>query len=128
MALATQSWQKALLVATGAAMILVQFGMESSRGYWFIGALAVLAVVKEIRLPSALGALISQLAAASYMSYLAHPVVLHLTKFVLPTRHDVALTLLLTYFGTLAAGLAGALLWQQISKQALDLFRRGKAA
>jgi acyl-CoA synthetase (AMP-forming)/AMP-acid ligase II len=128
MALATKSWQKTLLVATGAAMIMIQFGWESSRGYWFIGALAVLALVKEVRLPASLGAIVSQLAAASYMSYLAHPVVLHLTKFVLPTRHDVAITLLLTYFGTLAAGLAGALLWQQISKRALDLFHRGKAA
>ncbi len=122
--LATKSWQKLLLVAIGSVIVSVQFGLEGSRAFWFIGALAVLAVVKEVRLPSVFGGIVSQLAAASYMSYLAHPLVLHFTKFVLPTRHDVPVTIFLSYAGTLAAGLVGAAIWQQVSKGTLALFNR----
>jgi hypothetical protein len=114
--LAAKSWHKTALVAAGSAVALVQFGVESSRAYWFIAALMVLAAVKELRMPERLGGMVAQIAAASYMAYLAHPVVLHFTKFVLPTRHDAAITILLTYFGTLAAGLAGNRVWQQFSK------------
>ncbi|MCW1922210.1 AMP-binding protein [Luteolibacter arcticus] len=122
--LARKPWQRPLLVAIGSVIVCLQFGLEGSRAYWFMGALVVLALVKEVRLPAAIGGIVSQLAAASYMSYLAHPLVLHVTKFVLPTRHDVAITIFLSYFGTLAAGLVGAAIWQQISKVTLEIFNR----
>jgi hypothetical protein len=115
MALAGKAWQKALLVAVGGAVSLIQFGPETSRPYWFIAGILVLAMVKEVRVKPVIAGIVTQLAAASYMAYLAHPLVLHLTKFVLPTRHDALVTILLTYFGTLAAGLAGALLWQRVA-------------
>lgn len=121
MALATRAWQKGLLVITAGAVAMIQFGPETSRPYFFVAGLAVLALVKEIRVKPLLAGIISQVAAGSYMAYLAHPVVLHLTKFVLPTRHDVLLTILLTYLGTIAAGLAGAWLWQRVAAIASGL-------
>lgn len=132
MALAGKAWQKTLLVMAGAWVSLVQFGPETSRPYWFIAGLAVLAVVKEVRVTPMVAGIVSQLAAASYMAYLAHPLVLHLTKFVLPTRHDAMITILLTYFGTLLAGLAGAQAWQRLSMVVSRLLeargpRRGRA-
>lgn len=128
-AVASKAWQKILLVAIGSAVVAWQFGLESSRPYWFVGSLVVLATVKEIRLPAWLGGLVSQLAAASYMAYLAHPLVLHITKFELPKRvgffHDnVPAAIFLTYFLTLAAGLVGAAVWQQVSTRTSELFSR----
>jgi hypothetical protein len=122
--LATKSWQRLLLVVIGSVIVSKQFEFTPSRAYWFMGALVVLALVKEVRLPTAIGGIISQLAAASYMAYLAHPLVLHMTRFVLPTRHDVPVTIFLSYVGTLAAGLVGAAIWQQVSKVTLELFNR----
>jgi predicted PurR-regulated permease PerM len=89
----------------------------------------VLAAIKEVRLPAWLGGVVSQLAAASYMAYLAHPLVLHITKYVLPEKiaffHDnVPAAIFLTYFGTLAAGLVGTVIWQQVSSRTLELFNR----
>ncbi len=124
MALATKSWQKALLIVTGGAMAFLQFGSQSSRPYWFIGALLILAAIKEIRLPAKLGGIVSQLAAASYMAYLAQPLILHITKFMLPTRDNVPITIALSYLGTLAAGLVGTMVWQQVTKRTLELFSR----
>jgi acyl-CoA synthetase (AMP-forming)/AMP-acid ligase II len=128
-ALASKAWQKALLVCIGSAVVAEQFGIENSRTYWFVGALVVLAVIKEVRLPSCLGGVVSQLAAATYMAYLAHPLVLHVTKFVLPERvaffHDnVPAAILLSYFGTLAAGLVGTAIWHRVSTGTLELFNR----
>jgi hypothetical protein len=114
-ALASKTWQKLLLILVGGGVSLIQFGPETSRPYWFIAGLVVLAIVREVRIRPLFAGIMSQIAAASYMAYLAHPIVLHLTKFVLPTRHDVLITILLTYFGTIAAGLAGALLWQHLA-------------
>jgi acyl-coenzyme A synthetase/AMP-(fatty) acid ligase len=133
-AVASKAWQKVLLVTIGSAVVVWQFGFESSRPYWFVSALVILAIIKEIRLPSWLGGAVSQLAAASYMAYLAHPLVLHVTKFVLPQKvaffHDnVASAVVLTYLGTLAAGLIGTVIWQQVSTHTLELFnRRAKQA
>ncbi len=84
-------------------------------------------------MPAWLGGAVAQLAAASYMAYLAHPLVLHLTKFVLPARMEffrdnVPASILFAYLGTLADGLIGAGLWQYLSKLALDLFGRKAAA
>jgi predicted PurR-regulated permease PerM len=59
------------------------------------------------------------------MAYLAHPVVLHMTKFVLPTRNDALVTVILTYFGTIAAGMAGAWIWQQVTAGVSGLFSVG---
>jgi hypothetical protein len=131
--LATKSWQKALLVAIGSVVICAQFGFESSRAYWFMGALVVLALVKEVRLPSAIGGIVAQLAAASYMAYLAHPLVLHITKFVLPKKiaffqDNVPAAIILTYVGTLAAGLVGTWIWQQVSQLTLERFNRRETA
>jgi acyl-coenzyme A synthetase/AMP-(fatty) acid ligase len=131
--LATKPWQKALLVAIGSAVICAQFGFESSRAYWFMGALVVLALVKEVRLPSAIGGVVSQLAAASYMAYLAHPLVLHITKFVLPKKiaffqDNVPAAIILTYVGTLVAGLVGTWIWQQVSHLTLERFNRRETA
>jgi hypothetical protein len=125
-ALASKAWQRTLLVCIGTAVVTWQFGLESSRTYWFIGGLMVLAVIKEVRLPSWLGGAVSQLAAASYMAYLAHPLVLHITKFVLPKKiaffyDNVPAAIILTYVGTLAAGLAGTVIWQGISTGTLKL-------
>jgi hypothetical protein len=86
---------------------------------------AVLAMLKEIRVKPIVAGMISQIAAASYMAYLAHPVVLHMTKFVLPTRHDALVTVILTYFGTIAAGMAGAWIWQQVTARVSGLFSAG---
>jgi hypothetical protein len=122
--LATKSWQRIALVVVGSVVVSMQFGFEQSRAYWFMGALVVLATLKEVRLPAAFGGVVSQLAAASYMSYLAHPLVLHFTKFVLPTRHDVPVTIFLSYAGTLAAGLVGTAIWQQVTKATLELLNR----
>lgn len=127
-ALATKAWQKLLLVVAGSVLASYQFGLEASRAYWFMGALIVLAMVREVRLPMAVGGIVSQLAAASYMSYLAHPLVLHLTKFVLPTHNNVPVTIFLSYVGTLAAGLVGTAVWHQVTKRTLDLFQRQRAA
>jgi acyl-CoA synthetase (AMP-forming)/AMP-acid ligase II len=123
-ALAREAWQKAVLIALGSAVAVLQFGPETSRPYWFIAGLLALALIRDIRLPRRVGAVVSQVAAASYMAYLCHPVVLHFTKFVLPTRHDAVVTMLLTYFGTLGAGLAAAWSWQWLTTRALDLFKR----
>ncbi|MEK7952945.1 AMP-binding protein [Luteolibacter soli] len=128
-ALASKAWQKALLVAIGGVVVVQQFGLESSRPYWFVAALVVLAIIKEIRLPAWIGGAVSQLAAASYMAYLAHPLVLHITKFVLPKHfaffHDnVPAAIILTYLGTLAAGLVGTVIWQQISTLVSALLSR----
>ena len=95
--------------------------------------LVVLAAIKEVRLPAWLGGVVSQLAAASYMAYLAHPLVLHITKFELPERFaffhgNVPAAILLSYFGTLAAGLLGAVAWQQLSTHTVALFQRTKSA
>lgn len=122
MALAGKAWQKVLLVVAGGAVSLIQFGPETSRPYWFIAGLVVLAMVREIRVKPVIAGLVSQIAAASYMAYLAHPLVLHVTKFELPTRHDALVTILLTYLGTLAAGLAGAFAWQRVASLAAFLF------
>ncbi len=122
LALPTKAWQRILLVLAGWAVSMIQFGPESSRPYWFIVGLTVLAMVKEIRVNPVIAGIISQIAAASYMAYLAHPMVLHLTKFVLPTRHDPPVTVGLTYIGTIAAGLAGAWVWQQITARVSSLF------
>ncbi|MCW1887463.1 AMP-binding protein [Luteolibacter flavescens] len=135
-AVATRAWQRLLLVAVGSAVVIAQFGPESSRPYWFIGAMLVLAAVREIRLPAGVGGLVSQLAAASYMAYLAHPLVLHVTKFVLPERFpffdgNVPAAILLAYVGTMLAGVVGAVAWQQVSRIFLMLFggaRRGSTA
>ena len=128
-ALAPKAWQKILLVGIGSAVVAAQFGLESSRPYWFVSALVVLAMIKEVRLPSWLGGAISQLAAASYMAYLAHPLVLHITKFVLPQKvaffHDNApAAIMLSYVGTLAAGLIGTAIWHRVSTGTLELFNR----
>ncbi len=122
LALPTKVWQKSLLVLSGWAVSMIHFGPESSRPYWFIVGLTVLAMVKEIRVNPVIAGIVSQIAAASYMAYLAHPMVLHLTKFVLPTRHDPLVTVGLTYFGTITAGLAGAWVWQQVTARVSSLF------
>jgi acyl-coenzyme A synthetase/AMP-(fatty) acid ligase len=128
-AFASKAWQKILLVGIGGAVVVAQFGLESSRPYWFVSGLAILAIIKEVRLPAWLGGAISQLAAASYIAYLAHPLVLHVTKFVLPHKvaffHDnVPAAIFLSYVGTLGAGLVGTLVWHQVSTFTLDLFKR----
>jgi predicted PurR-regulated permease PerM len=104
---------------------MIHFGPDTRRPYWFIGGLVVLAMLREIRVKPIVAGIISQIAAASYMAYLAHPVVLHMTKFVLPTRNDALVTVILTYFGTIAAGMAGAWIWQQVTAGVSGLFSVG---
>jgi acyl-CoA synthetase (AMP-forming)/AMP-acid ligase II len=125
LALATKAWQRMLLVLAGGVVSMIHFGPDTSRPYWFIGGLVVLAMLREIRVKPIVAGIISQIAAASYMAYLAHPVVLHMTKFVLPTRNDALVTVILTYFGTIAAGMAGAWIWQQVTAGVSGLFSVG---
>jgi peptidoglycan/LPS O-acetylase OafA/YrhL len=124
LALAQSAWQKTMLIVAGSIVATIQFGPDTSRPYWFIGALVVLATVRAIRLPTVLAVAVSEVAAISYMAYLVHPLVLHVTKFVLPTRDDAALTIFLSYTGTIAAGFIATIVWNQVYKRVVRLFSR----
>jgi len=123
-ALANSAWQRTMLIVAGSVVATIQFGADTSRPYWFIAALVLMATVREIRVPSVLAGAVSEVAAVSYMSYLVHPLVLHVTKFVLPTRNDVALTIFLSYTGTVAAGFIGTIVWNQLYKRVVRLLAR----
>lgn len=113
-----QTWpQKALLVCAAAALSAFDWGLGSSRPYWFTLAFFMVVAFPPVNMQRLAGRWLSRFAGDSYFIYLAHVVLVH---FLISSRTITSIpvlnaTILLGL--SIAAGVLYAWIWNAILRR-----------
>ncbi len=119
--------RRAIAGLLAVCIAVVQFGPESSRPWWFLGAISVLVTMPSVRLPRSVAEVMVSIAGATYFMYLAHPVVMHFVLYEFGSLFHRRTEIALVYLGSVIAGLVYARAWREfmlLSRRGIALIKR----
>lgn len=109
--------QKTLVLCAAALLSVVDWGLLSSRPYWFTLAFIMIVIVPPLNLPRFAGRWLSRFASDSYFIYLAHVVLVH---FLINSRNITGAPLLnagILLGSSVVAGVVYAGLWSAMLRR-----------
>jgi hypothetical protein len=108
---AKSNLQKYFIVFLAFAAMSVQYGIDSSRTYWVIAAIAVIFLIPIFKIETGLSRIIVTISAASYFIYIAHVFAVHVLLTAGADIQSAPLRIAILWVASIAGGVLASWIW-----------------